>query len=223
MIRELWVAVRITAALTALTGLAYPLAVTALAQTFFAAQAKGSLIRDPDGRIVGSRLVGQAFDDPRYFWGRGSATAGAPYNAAASSGSNLGPSNPALVDAVALRIDALRMHDLAQYDAVPIPIDLVTASGSGLDPHISSAAAAWQAGRVARARGLDPATVAALVARHTEGPWLGVFGERRVNVLAVNLALDDAAAVARAAADALAPPAPAPAVLPGRWNATDVP
>ena len=223
MIRELWVAVRLTVALTALTGLAYPLAVTALAQTFFPAQAKGSLIRDAGGRIVGSRLVGQAFDDPRYFWGRGSATAGAPYNAAASGGSNLGPSNPALVDAVARRIDALRMHDLPQVHAAPIPVDLVTASASGLDPHISPASAAWQAGRVARARGLDPATVAALVARHTEGPWLGVFGERRVNVLAVNLALDDAAAVARAAADALAPPAPSPAVLPGRWNATDVP
>lgn len=221
MFKSLWTATRTVLVLTLLTGVVYPVAVTALAQTLFAAQAKGSLVRNADGTVVGSRLVGQAFDDPTYFWGRPSATGGGPYNAAASSGSNLGPTNPALVEAVQGRIDALKASDPGN-DA-PIPVDLVTASGSGLDPHISPASADWQVPRVARERGIDEATVRALVARHTEGRTMGLFGERRVNVLLLNLALDDEAAVAQAAADALVTPAATLGGLPERWNATDVP
>ena len=173
--------------LTAVTGVAYPLLVTLVAQIAFPERARGSLAtRGAD--VVGSALIGQPFSDLKYFWGRPSATAPFEYNAAASSGSNRGPLNPALVDAVKARADALRAADPDNRD--PIPVDLVTSSGSGLDPHISPAAAAWQVPRVARARGLAPATVQALVARHTEPRQGGFFGEARVNVLALNLALD---------------------------------
>jgi potassium-transporting ATPase KdpC subunit len=173
--------------LTLITGLLYPLMVTGLAQVLFPHQANGSLIVR-DGKILGSELVGQYFDALEYFWSRPSATAPFPYNAAASAGSNLGPTNPSLLDAVKARSAALRAAD-PDNDAA-IPVDLVTASGSGLDPHISPAAAAYQVGRVARARGLEPGIVEGLVARHTEGRQFGVLGESRVNVLAVNLALD---------------------------------
>ncbi len=173
--------------LTVLTGLIYPLAVTGLAQVFFPDQANGSLIVQ-DGKVVGSKVIGQYFDKPEYFWGRPSATAPFPYNAAASGGSNLGPTNPVLIDAVKARVAALRAVDPG--NDLPIPIDLVTASGSGLDPHISSAAALYQAKRVARARGLDENFVLVLVSQHTEGRQFGLLGESRVNVLMLNLALD---------------------------------
>ena len=172
--------------LSLVTGVAYPLAVTAIAQGVFPAQAAGSLV-ERDGRVVGSALLGQSFTEPRHFWGRPSATSPTPYNAANSGGSNLGPTNPALVEAVQARIAALRAAD--PQNTQPIPVDLVTASASGLDPHISVAAARYQAARVAGARGLAPAQVEALVAAHTESPWLGFLGEPRVNVLALNLAL----------------------------------
>lgn len=173
--------------LSAVTGLAYPLAVTGIAGAVFPEQAAGSLIFK-DGKPVGSRLIGQPFSDPGHFWGRPSATAPQPYNAAASSGSNQGPLNPALEDAVKGRIAALRAADPG--NGASIPADLVTASGSGLDPHISPAAALWQLGRVARARGLPEAQLRALVDAHTEGRQWGVLGEPRVNVLTLNLALD---------------------------------
>lgn len=174
--------------LTAITGLVYPLAVTGLAQTLFPDQANGSLLV-AHGRAVGSRLVGQAFSSPHYFWGRLSATSPVPYNASASSGSNLAVSNPALLAAIEARVADLRRVDPANQ--APIPVDLVTASGSGLDSHISLAAAAYQTARVARARHLDEAVVRALVARHTKGRQLGLLGEPRVEVLALNLSLDD--------------------------------
>jgi K+-transporting ATPase ATPase C chain len=175
--------------LTVLTGILYPLAATGLAQVIFAVQANGSLIRrEQDGRVVGSVLIGQPFDDPRYFWGRPSATMPLPYNAAASTGSNLGPSNPALVEGVQARMVALQASDPG--NSAPVPVDLVTASGSGLDPDISVAAALYQAPRVARVRGLDVEVVRQLVAKYTEGRQLGVLGEPRVNVLKLNLALD---------------------------------
>ena len=173
--------------LTAITGVAYPLLVTLVAQIAFPDRARGSLVtRGAD--VVGSALIGQPFSDPKYFWGRPSATSPFEYNAAASSGSNRGPLNPALVDAVKARADALRAAD--PDNRAPIPVDLVTSSGSGLDPHISPAAAAWQVPRVARTRGLAPATVQALVAQHTQARQWGFFGEAAVNVLALNLALD---------------------------------
>jgi K+-transporting ATPase ATPase C chain len=174
-------------ALTLLTGFAYPLLFTAFAQAVFPGQANGSLIL-VDGRVRGSRLIGQAFTDPRHFWGRLSATSPVPYNAASSSGSNLAPTNPALVEAAQARIDALRAADPA--NAAPIPVDLVTASGSGLDPDVSPAAAEYQVARVARARGEDESLVRRLVAENTEGRQLGVLGEPRVHILSLNLALD---------------------------------
>jgi K+-transporting ATPase ATPase C chain len=173
--------------LSVVTGLVYPLAVTGVAQLLFPWPANGSLVQR-DGKPVGSALIGQQFADPGHFWGRPSATAPQPYNAAASTGSNLGPLNPALVEAVQARVAALRAADPG--NAAPVPVDLVTASGSGLDPDISLAAARYQAPRVARVRGLPPAQVEALIERHARRPWLGVLGEPRVNVLALNLALD---------------------------------
>ena len=173
--------------LTLVTGALYPLLVTGVGGALFPGQTAGSLLQRDDAPI-GSRLIGQSFTEPRYFWGRLSATAERPYNAAASAGSNLGPLNPALNDAVKARIDALRAADPG--NTAPIPVDLVTASGSGLDPHISPAAAEYQLARVARARGLDSVRVRELVAAHTEGrQWL-LLGEPRVAVLPLNLALD---------------------------------
>ncbi len=173
--------------LTAITGLIYPLIVTGIAQVVFPRQANGSLILK-DGQAIGSELIGQPFDDPKYFWGRLSATSPIPYNAAASSGSNLGPTNPALINEVQGRIDALKAADPS--NTLPIPVDLVTSSGSGLDPDISVDAALYQAPRVARVRGLDETTVRQLVDRYTKGRDFGLLGEPRVNVLELNLALD---------------------------------
>ncbi|MGE0276462.1 MAG: potassium-transporting ATPase subunit KdpC [Nitrospiraceae bacterium] len=173
--------------LTVLTGLIYPLIVTGLAQLLFPSQANGSLILH-GGKIVGSELIGQYFDEPQYFWGRPSATSPFPYNASASSGSNLGPTNPALAEAIRTRIAALKTADPG--NEAPIPVDLVTASASGLDPHISPASAAYQAGRVARVRRLEQHVVRELIMRHTEGRQMGFFGEERINVLRLNLALD---------------------------------
>ncbi len=168
-------------------GFLYPLAVTAIAQIIFPEQANGSLIRR-DGKIVGSRLIGQPFDDPKYFWSRLSATGPVPFNGAASSGSNLGPTNSALTKAVRDRVDALRKAD--PENKALIPVDLVTASGSGLDPHISRAAARCQAGRVAKVRGISEAALAELIQKHTQGRVLGLIGEPVVNVLGLNLDLD---------------------------------
>src|SRR5881409_2168034 len=170
--------------LSAVTGIAYPAVVTVIAQLVFPHQANGSLIVK-DGKVVGAALIGQPFDDPKYFWGRPSATSPFGYNAASSSGSNLSPTNPALVKSVQERVDALRAAD--PDNRAPVPVDLVTASGSGLDPHISPAAALYQVNRVAKARKVDEAVVQRLVALHTEGRLLSLFGEPRVNVLDLNL------------------------------------
>ncbi len=173
--------------LTLITGIVYPLLVAGIGKAVFPDQAAGSLIVK-DGKPVGSKLIGQNFSDPKYFWGRLSATGPYPYNGSASSGSNLGPLNPALTDAVKARIDALKAADPG--NKLPIPVDLVTASGSGLDPHISPAAAVYQVERIARLRGIKAATVVGLVDRHTESRQFGIFGEPRINVLSLNLALD---------------------------------
>jgi len=174
-------------ALTLLTGVVYPVLVTVLAQLGMKSAAEGSLV-ERDGKAVGSVLIGQPFSDPKYFWGRASATSPMPYNAGASSGSNQGPLNPALADAVKARIEALRAAD--PENKAPVPVDLVTASASGLDPHISPAAADYQVARVAKARGVPPDRVRALVAESTQGRQLGFLGEPVVNVLQLNLALD---------------------------------
>jgi K+-transporting ATPase ATPase C chain len=205
--------------LTVLTGVAYPLVVAAIGHVLFPNQASGSLIVK-DGKVVGSRLVGQPFDDAKYFWGRLSATAPVPYTAfdgdkgTGSTGSNLGPLNPALFDAVKGRIQALRAAEMAAgvESGGPVPVDLVTASASGLDPHLSPAAALYQVKRVAKVRGLSPERVEALVAAHTEGRQLGILGEPRVNVLELNLALDEAAPVPAA-------PAASPGATPGATTA----
>ncbi len=174
-------------ALTVVTGIAYPLLVTGVAQILFPAQAGGSLIQG-EGGVAGSALIGQPFDDPKYFWGRLSATPDFPYNSASSSGSNLGPTNPALVDEVKARVDALQKADPDNKE--PIPVDLVTSSGSGLDPEITPAAALYQAARVARARNLPEEKVRALIEQYTEPRQLGFLGELRVNVVRLNRGLD---------------------------------
>lgn len=180
-------AIRLFVLLTLLTGLGYPLLVTGLAQLFFPHRANGSLIVQ-NGLTIGSELIGQAFDAPVYFWGRPSATTPFPYNPDVSTGSNLGPTNPALQESIAQRLARWRTADSTDHSA--IPVDLVTASGSGLDPHISPASAAYQVGRVARARGLDETAIHRLVHEYREERALGLFGEPRVNVLLLNLALD---------------------------------
>jgi potassium-transporting ATPase KdpC subunit len=189
MIRELRIATAVFLLFTVVTGVVYPGLVTLVAAVAFPDQASGSLVR-VDGRVVGSRLIGQAFSSPRYFWGRPSATGPMPDNGAMSSGSNQGPSNPALVTAVEGRIAALRAIDPS--NTRPVPVDLVTASASGLDPQISVAAAEFQVPRVARERGLAEEKVRHLVHEATEGRTFGVLGEPRVNVLVLNLALDAA-------------------------------
>jgi len=181
-------AITLFVVLSVITGVLYPLLVTGISKAVFAHQASGSLLRDTQGQVVGSSLIGQNFTDPKYFWGRPSATSPMPYNAANSGGSNQGPLNPALIDAVKSRIEALKAADPG--NTAPIPVDLVSASASGLDPHISLAAALYQAGRVARLRGLSDDAMRALLADHTEGRLLGVLGEPRVNVLQLNLALE---------------------------------
>lgn len=175
--------------LTLLTGVAYPALITVIAQVVFHDQANGSVL-ERDGKSVGSVLIGQTFEDPSYFWGRPSATGPTGYNSAASSGSNLGPTNPASLDAIKGRVESIRAAHSDQTG--PVPVDLVTASGSGLDPHISPAAAEYQVSRVAKARELPVEKIRELVAQHTEGRTLGVLGEPRVNVLKLNLGLNDA-------------------------------
>ncbi len=192
MFKELRPAIVSFAVLSLVTGVAYPLLVTGISQATMSDQANGSLIVK-DGKTVGSSLIGQSFSDPKYFWGRPSATGPVPNNAGASSGSNLGPTNPALLDAVKARVQALRDADPGNSAAVPV--DLVTASASGLDPHISPAAAEYQLARVARVRNINPAALRKLVAEHTEARQFGILGEPRVNVLELNLALDAANAI----------------------------
>jgi potassium-transporting ATPase KdpC subunit len=190
MFQSFFPALRMLAILTVLTGVAYPYLVTGIAQVAFPRAANGSLIQ-AGGKATGSALIGQPFDDPKYFWGRPSATSPQPYNATASSGSNQGPRNPALADAVKDRVKALR--DADPGNAAAVPIDLVTASASGLDPEISVAAALYQVGRVAKARGVSESSVRSLVDAGTSTPTFGLLGEARVNVLKLNLALDRAA------------------------------
>lgn len=187
MWRQLRIALILLVLFTIITGIIYPLVMTGVAQAFFHHQANGSLIVKDD-KTIGSELIGQPFSDPKYFWGRLSATSPFPYNAAASSGSNYGPSNSALADAVQARIDALKAVD--PNNNQPIPVDLVTSSASGLDPDISIAAANYQVVRVARYRGLSEEYIQALVKRFTQGRQLGILGEPRVNLLQLNLALD---------------------------------
>jgi potassium-transporting ATPase KdpC subunit len=176
--------------MTAVTGIAYPLVVIGIAQVVFPDQAAGSLVLK-GGKAVGSRLIGQNFSDPKYFWGRPSATSPQPYNGVGSSGSNLGPLSAALTDGIKKNIDALRAAD--PTNTAPVPVDLVTASASGLDPELSLAGARYQLARVARVRGLSQAAVQSLIDSHARGKWLGLLGEPRVNVLELNLALDDLA------------------------------
>ena len=180
-------AVSLLALMTILLGIVYPLIITGVAKVAFSRQAEGSLIYQ-NGKLVGSMLIGQSFSDPKYFWGRPSATAPQPYNGLASSGSNLGPLNPALLDAV--KANAKALHDADPDNRQPIPVDLVTASASGLDPEISPAGAHYQAARVARARNLPLAPVETLIKTHERGRLFGLIGERRINVLELNLALD---------------------------------
>jgi K+-transporting ATPase ATPase C chain len=187
-LKNLRIAIITLGLFTILTGLLYPLLVTGIAQLIYPGKANGSLIQK-DGKPVGSGLIGQPFSDPKYFWGRPSATTPYAYDAAASSGSNYGPLNPALLDSVKKRVQDLRAAD--PQNTRPIPVDLVTASGSGLDPHISVAAAQYQISRVARARGMSEGTVRSLANQYTEGRQLGFLGEPRVNVLELNLALDE--------------------------------
>jgi potassium-transporting ATPase KdpC subunit len=186
---EIVPSLRMLMVLTALAGVVYPLVVTGIAQVALPHAANGSLIVS-NGKILGSGLIGQPFDDPKYFWSRPSATSPQPYNSASSAGSNQGPRNPALADSVKERLKALR--DADPDNKAPVPVDLVTASGSGLDPHISGAAAEYQTARVSRVRGMPIERVRDLVTQATEGRTLGVLGEPRVNVLALNLALDRA-------------------------------
>lgn len=188
MLRAIKTTLLIFAIFTFLTGVIYPLLITGVAQVLFPNQANGSIIKAADGSAVGSALIGQSFTSPNYFWGRLSATSSYPYNAAASGGTAYSVQNELLKEAVAARVDALRQAD--PTNTAQIPVDLVTASSSGLDPHISPAAAYYQIPRVARERGLSEDTVQTLVQQHVEAPFLGIFGEARVNVLKLNLALD---------------------------------
>jgi len=186
-VRTIRPAVTLLVVMTALLGIVYPLAITGISQVAFPRQAAGSLVTS-DGKLIGSTLIGQSFSDAKYFWGRPSATTPQPYNGVSSSGSNLGPLNPALIDAVKANAKALR--DADPGNTQPIPVELVTASASGLDPEISPAGARYQAGRVARVRGIPRAQVEALIAAHQQGRLLGFIGEHRINVLELNLALD---------------------------------
>jgi K+-transporting ATPase ATPase C chain len=188
MTKQLKPAILLFVILSLITGAVYPALVTGVAQLLFSNQADGSLIVDASGKNIGSKLIGQPFSDPKYFWGRPSSTGPFPYNAGASSGSNLGPTNPALPDAVKARIEALKSADPGNN--APVPVDLITASGSGLDPHITPAAAEYQINRVAKARHIDPEKLRVFVAKHTEPRQWGFLGEPRVNVLTLNLDLD---------------------------------